>query len=222
MYLPPLGIDLRDALRPDPTPPTGDQAEPFTPATQVVLLHLLLEATAHPFEPEAVAQAVGYSPMSISRAARALERARLIQCQKRGRHRTLLLVDHPRTVWDRTRPRLLSPVRARHVVPETTLDGALAAGETALAQRSMLAPPPTRTVTVSAATWSRHGSHLDARAPLDAIGEPGTMLVEVWTYPPESLSHGDAVDPLSLYLSLHDPIDDRVARARDDLLAVLG
>ncbi len=48
------------------------------------------------------------------------------------------------------------------------------------------------------------------------------MLVEVWTYPPGSLSRGDAVDSLSLHLSLRDPIDDRVARARDDLLAVLG
>ncbi len=48
------------------------------------------------------------------------------------------------------------------------------------------------------------------------------MMVEVWTYPPTSLSRDNAVDPLSLYLSLRDHVDDRVEQARETLAAVLG
>lgn len=222
LYLPPLGIDLRDTTRGDHPGAPDDQTEPFAPATQVVLLSLLLDAQRHDTEPEALAKVVGYSPMSISRAARALERAGLITRRRRGRHRTLLLHGDPRAVWDRAQPQLVSPVRARYVVPITDLTGALDAGETALSQRSMLAPTPTRTVAVSAAVWSRHGIQRATHAHGDAIEEAGTMTVEVWTYPPASLSRGNTVDPLSLYLSLRDHVDDRVAQARASLTAVLG
>ena len=160
--------------------------------------------------------------MSISRAARVLERAGLIQRSKDGRRRHLHVHGDPRAVWDRAQSQLRSPVRARSTVPVADLEGALDAGETALSQRTMLAPPPTRTVAVSAGVWSRHGTRHGDRAHLDAIDEPGTMMVEVWTYPPTSLSRGHAVDPLSLYLSLRDHVDDRVEQARDTLTAVLG
>jgi hypothetical protein len=222
MYLPPLGIDLREVIRPEYPSDVDDPREPFAPATQVVLLSLLLEATEGGREPEAVAKAVGYSRMSISRAARALERAGLVDRPQHSRHRRLHLVDTPTSVWDRAQSHLSSPVRARYVVPATDLDGALDAGETALAHRSMLAPPSMRTVAVSATVWAGHGSRLDAQAPFDTIDDPGSMRVEVWTYPPESLSSGRSVDPLSLYLSLRDHRDDRVAQAREALPAVLA
>ena len=110
MYLPPLGIDLRDTIRTDHAYETDDQAKPFVPATQVILLSLLLDTQRHGGEPGALAQAVNYSPMSISRAARALERANLIQRAKRGRHRHLLLATDPRTVWDRAHPNSSRPL----------------------------------------------------------------------------------------------------------------
>ncbi len=222
MYLPPLGIDLRDTIRTDHAYETDDQAKPFVPATQVILLSLLLDTQRHAGKPEALARAVNYSPMSISRAARALEHAGLIQRAKRGRHHYLLLHGDPRTVWDRAQPQLVTPVRARYAVPTTDLDGTLDAGETALSQHSMLAPPPTRTVAISAAAWAHHGTRLDPRAPRDAIDEPKTMMVEVWTYPPQSLSRSNTVDPLSLHLSLRDHPDERVTHAREDLTTVLA
>ena len=222
LYLPPLGIDLRDTIRSGDSANEGDPTAPFAPATQVVLLSLLLDAERHGGKPEALARAVGYSAMSISRAARALERAGLIHRPKRGRQRNLRLAADRKIVWDRTQPHLASPVRTRHAGALTDFNDALDAGDTALSQRSMLTPPPTRTVAVSAATWSRYDSRqADAPHP-DALSEPGTVTVEVWSYPPQSLSRGSAVDPLSLYLSLRDHADERVARARDDLLAVLG
>jgi len=86
----------------------------------------------------------------------------------------------------------------------------------------MLTPPPARTVAVSTATWANleaHGATPVSAADLD---EPGSVIVEVWTYPPESLSQGPSVDPLSLYLSLRDHDDTRIERARESLTALLA
>ncbi len=220
LYLPPLGIDLRDAIRVDHQATPADT--PFAPSTQVVLLGLLLVGPDRGHEPEAIAQRLGYSPMSISRAGRALERVKLIQRPKRGRQRVLRLLGTPKDVWERAQPWLASPVRARYAAPEQAFADALDAGETALANQSMLAPPPLRTVAVSSATWAHLGPH--GATPLSAAGldEPGSVIVEVWTYPPESLSRGTSVDPLSLYLSLRDHDDARVERARESLTAVLA
>lgn len=222
LYLPPLGIDLRDALRINHQAARADDREPFAPATQVVLLDLLLEHPDHGLEPEAIANRVGYSPMSISRAARTLERAGLVQRPKHGRHRFLLLRGIAKDAWERAQPWLVSPVRARYDAPKHAFADALDAGETALANQSMLTPPPARTVAVSNATWANLGAH--GATPVSAAGldEPGSVIVEVWTYPPESLSQGPSVDPLSLYLSLRDHDDARVERARESLTALLA
>jgi DNA-binding MarR family transcriptional regulator len=220
LYLPPLGIDLRDAIRTDPHVAQAD--DPFAPATQVVLLDLLLGDLDRGHEPDTIAQRLGYSPMSISRAARALERANLIERPKHGRTRYLRLRGAPKDVWERAQPRLVSPVRARYVAPKQANVDALDAGETALASRSMLAPPPMRSVAVSSTAWANHEAHHATPLRAAALDEPGSVVVEVWTYPPECLSQGASVDPLSLYLSLRDHDDARIERARESLTAGLG
>ncbi len=220
LYLPPLGIDLRDVSRRAPRVARADAA--FTPSTQVVLLDLLLVGPDQGREPEAIARRLGYSPMSISRAGRALERADLIQRPKRGRQRNLRLIGAPKDVWERAQPWLVSPVRTRYAAPEQAIADALAAGETALANQSMLTPPPARTVAVSSATWANLGAHGATPVSAASLDEPGSIIVEVWTYPPECLSQGPSVDPLSLYLSLRDHDDARIERARESLTALLA
>jgi DNA-binding MarR family transcriptional regulator len=222
LYLPPLGIDLRDALRIDHHAPLTDDRGPFAPSTQVVLLDLLLVGQDRGQEPEAIARRLGYSLMSISRAGRALERANLIQRPKHGRQRYLRLLGDPKDVWERAQPWLVSPVRARYAAPEQAFADAVDAGETALANQSMLAPPPVRSVAVSSTAWASYGARHATPMHEPGLDDPRSVAVEVWTYPPESLSQGPAVDPLSLYLSLRDHDDARVERARESLTAALA
>lgn len=219
LYLPPLGIDLRDATRGAPQVAQADT--PFAPSTQVVLLDLLLDDPGRGREPETIAQRVGFSPMSISRAARALEGANLIERPRHGRSRWLRLRGAPKDAWERAQPWLVSPVRARYAAPEQAFATALDAGETALASQSMLAPPPVRTVAVSGEAWTKHPASRSAPPHAADTDEPGSLMVEVWTYPPESLSRGPSVDPLSLYLSLREHDDTRIERARDALTKAL-
>lgn len=224
LYLPPLGIDLRDAIRGATrgAPQSAQADAPFAPSTQVVLLDLLLDDPGQGREPETIARRVGFSAMSISRAARALEGANLIERPKHGRSRLVRLRGAPKDVWERSLPWLASPVRARFAAPEQAFAAALDAGETALANQSMLAPPPVRTVAASGEAWTKHAASRSAPAHPADVDEPGSVMVEVWTYPPESLSRGPSVDPLSLYLSLREHDDARIERARDTLTKVLG
>ena len=220
LNLPPLGIDLRDANRTEPQVARAD--DPFTPSAHVVLPDLLNDHPDRGRAPEGVAGHIGYAPMSISRAARTLERAESIQRPTHGRYRHLQLRGPPKDVWERAQPRLVSPVRARYTAPQQAYVHALDAGETALASHGMLAPPPKRSVAVSSAAWANDAARHESPVHTAGHDEPGFVMVDVWTYPPESLSHGTSVDPLSLNLSLRDHDDARIERARESLTAVLG
>ncbi|MFO7590993.1 MAG: hypothetical protein R6X23_08850, partial [Acidimicrobiia bacterium] len=79
----------------------------------------------------------------------------------------------------------MSPVRARYATPEQAFADALDAGETALANQSMLAPPPVRSVAVSSAAWASYVARHAAPMHEPGLDDPGSVVVEVWTYPPE-------------------------------------
>ena len=219
LYLPPLGIDLRDAIRRQATGQDVRSEQTASPVTQAVLLHLLLHRSRTDTEMQAAARRTGYSAMSLSRAARDLERMGLVQRIARGRKRLLRLVGRPIEVWNRAVPHLTSPVRAQHVAPRDAFPEAFLAGETALSRQSNLAPPKMTTIAVSGTVWAEFTARHAPASSYD-VDEPGVAMVEVWRYPPESLSDGPTVDPLSLFLSLAGG-DPRVEEAKATLTEVL-
>ncbi|MEX2543196.1 MAG: hypothetical protein WD314_15420 [Trueperaceae bacterium] len=215
LYLPPLGVDFREAARNRAV----EAPELLKPVTQVVLLHALLRRSKAALDAQSAVEELGYSPISISRAFRDLEAAGLAIRWTEGRSRPLSLSGAKRDVWERAQPRLVSPVRSRYLVPEEQLAGALEAGLTALARYSMISAPSGPTVAMSSESWRR----IKKRVPVEpfspsARGEPGQMVVEVWTYPPAALAEGPTVDILSLALSLRDEPDERVEAALVDAL----
>jgi hypothetical protein len=215
LYLPPLGVDFRETTRHRHVEAPGL----FKPVTQVVLLYALLLHGNDVLHAHSAAEALGYSQMSISRAFRELQAAELAVRPSMGRSRPLKLAGGKREIWKRAQPRLVSPVRSRFVTPEGQLPGALEAGVTALARHSMISPPRELTIAVSSEAWrdTHNRSPVEPLSPA-ALGEPGQMVIEVWTYPPESLSTGPTVDVLSLALSLRDEHDERIEAALEDAL----
>jgi hypothetical protein len=88
------------------------------------------------------------------------------------------------------------------------------AGESALAQSSMLNDPqqPVIAITSEAAQQARReGIFFEPRELADAVA------VQVWRYIPNMLAKEKIVDPLSLWLSLKDNLDDRIQMALDDI-----
>jgi hypothetical protein len=90
------------------------------------------------------------------------------------------------------------------------------AGLSALAEYSMLAPPPHAVVAVARDVWAtktRHGEF--ERLPPEA--QEGSE-VEVWSYDPQLFAAGGVVDRFSLYLSLKDDEDERTQTALDEMM----
>ena len=223
LYLPPLGIDFHDKLRPRevwPEPIHGQ--EPFKPATQVVLLWALQQERSIKMQVTPLAETLRYSQMSISRALRDLEAAGLVDRPAKGQKRPAILVHERLETWRQAQPLLQSPVRKRYATSRRELPGALLAGIPALAAMSNMAAPRQPTMALSSKIWGK----FKADAPVEPLApsgvvEPDQMIVETWTYAPDTLSTGPTVDVLSLYLSLRDNQDERVEAALEEAMEAL-
>jgi hypothetical protein len=214
LYLPELGIDLREFFRQRKESPDAV----LSPATQALLITALLRkpwnADWQPTEP--LAQ-LGYTAMTLSRAVKELTAASIATIGHEGRTRWLHFNRPPAEIWEQTKPLLRSPVnRAAWARPTASLrtQRTPLAGLSALASHSMLAEPPLATYAVSSIQW-----RTAVRAGLEVLPEalPGACQWQVWSYTPALLPEGKTVDPLSLTLSLQDEVDERVQLALDEL-----
>lgn len=212
LYLPDLGLDLREYFRTRQLP----SEKGMSPATQALLISALLNPWRTEVHPAELGERLGYTPMTLSRAVRELMAAGLAETVDKGRERWLHFIEGPRATWSRALPLLRSPVGKRlWLWPEPGLvEQARVAGESALAEKSLLSEPAAREIALSADQWKlmRHkGIQLLPRR------EPGAVMLQVWRYSPEIVEGERLVDPLSLILSLQDVQDERVRQAVDDL-----
>ena len=215
MYLPMLAIDLREHFRRLRSEPLS-----FSPATQAVVLHALLHGATDELIPLDMARRLGYSAMTMSRAFDELEAANLGLATVRGRERCLRLAATRQETWAKAQPFLRNPVNKRLFIQRGAPLTGLSAGLTALAHYSMLAPPAYPALAVSREQWKefRQG-HKAAEVPTaDVDGQE----IQVWSYPPSLFAQGDFVDPLSLYLSLKEDLDDRMQASLEEMMRNLG
>ncbi|MBI4578626.1 MAG: hypothetical protein HY718_02935 [Planctomycetes bacterium] len=212
MYLPMLGIDLREhfvKLRSQP-------AE-FSPSAQVVVIYWLLSGKDEVLTPSAMAERLKYSPMTMTRAFNELEETRLGKFTTRGRERCVVFSAPKRELWLKAQPFLRSPVRRRHHVRTSYVPGpGVRAGLTALAQYTMLAEPARPVFAVRGREWARIRPHHEAH--LVPAQEPQATEIEIWSYDPSLFAENGLADRLSLYLSLKGSQDERVEAALEEML----
>lgn len=202
LYLPFLGTYLQERF--DAETPA---AETLSPAAQVLFFYYLYQR-----EPELYISRVQfpYTPMTISRAARQLVQTGLFAERKDGVQKVLFSSLPPKDLFLQMRPRLINPVRERGFLPAAEVDEAFFdAGESALAQKTMLNPPVIPCYAVD-------GKNRRVLHPCDV--EPGKYAaVELWRYDPKMLSKDGTVDSLSLIVSL-DASDERLEIEIEELL----
>ncbi len=191
----------------------GDQV---MPATQVVVLHALNGGVDFPGTPKTLAQRLGYTPMTLSRALDEIEAHKLGKVRREGRERLLDFPNDRRELWRRGAGLMRNAAREtvrvwRKKLPAGKL---LWAGETALARYSLLAPPTEPVVALGRKAWKPLAKKLETIP----IPEEGTCQVQVWRYEPELLAKGESVDPFSLYLSLRNEPDERIQMALEDMM----
>lgn len=216
LYLPMLGIDLREYFR-QPQQPAD---KPLSPATQAIWIAALMRKLwLAEWAPEEIATELGYGPMTSSRAARELTASRIAALVVRGRRRLLRLERPPAEAWEEAKPVLRSPVkRSVWAMPPAAsyreLDP-LPAGQSALALYSMIGDPKRPIYAVGASSWKKA-----AGGGIEILPEPepGAPEWQIWSYGPRlSLGAQETVDPLSLTLSLRDSTDERILIALDEL-----
>jgi len=213
MYLPTLGIDLREYIRNLRT----TKKKKFSPSTQIVLLALLYDWPGEGVTPSQLAERLGYTSMTMTRAFDEIEAAGLAAVSMEWRERVLRFTEDKKSVWEKSLKQLRSPVSKQFKVHGmSSYDSFFYSGESALARFSMLAEPPYPVVAVSNEQWK--AMLLNTAVTVLPMFEPGATEIEVWKYPPELFARGGRVDPLSLYLSLSDTKDERIELALDTLM----
>lgn len=214
LYLPDLGLDLREHFR----QPLRAAAATLSPSAQAMLITALLRQPWQlDWQPSAIAEALGYTPMTLSRAVKELIATGLATSHTVGRIRWLRTEQPPQQIWEQAEPLLRSPVRrTAWLAPDTRIAAAPRplAGLSALARYTMLAEPSHSVFAVSAADWKTA-----LHAGIEELPEPvsGASEWQLWSYGPALLPGATTVDPLSLALSLRDNPDERIQLALDEL-----
>jgi DNA-binding MarR family transcriptional regulator len=213
MYLPMLAIDFREHIR------KGRRvASLLSPSTQTLILLSIYNPGEETFTPSIVADRLGYSAMTLTRAFNELESIGLAEVSTQGRERVLSYRWAGRDLWENAKEKMRSPVKKRfYMKPSRETWRGITAGLTALSHFSLLAPPANPVYAVSAAEFKslKNGHEIfDA----DGLVEPEFCEVEVWNYPPALFASNNVVDRCSLYISLKDNTDERVQSALDKMM----
>jgi DNA-binding MarR family transcriptional regulator len=213
MYLPMLGIDLREHFK----QVRSVAPSKFSPSTQAVVLYALLKGPIHNYTPSRLAKELGYTVMTLTRVFDELASLGLAEVVTEGREKMLRLSDGKNVLWEKTREFMRSPVKRRTFIrpPGPNWEG-LPAGLTALAHFTLLAPPANPVYAVDLNGWKGMNlQHMIVELP---IPEPQSFEIEVWNYSPLLFKEDDVVDRFSLYLSLRDNSDERVQSALEKMM----
>ena len=213
MYLPFLGIDLREHFK-----NIRESEASFSPSTQVVVLYFLSENGQLRLTPKTLANELGYSIMTMTRAFDELDGAGLGTIAMEGRERVLRFNLDKKQVWETALERLRSPVKRKlWVKTHTNTPLGMKAGLSALAHYSNLAEPANPVLALEGKQWKKVNTTDGGVMNLD-IAEPNASELEVWSYSPKLFANKGVVDCFSLFLSMREDNDERVQSALEGMM----
>lgn len=216
MFIPELAMDLREHVR---NRRHAGELVALLPAAQAMLLGCLYNGwnDGANYTSTAIMGNLKYSRVTLSKVVDQLLKTRIVQPTGRdGSGNLYSFAGSPAEVFEIARTVLRTPVK-RKVCIDRTLDlgnGVFLAGESALAEYTMLAGPATP---VYGMTRKCFDERVEANVFQVAHSVDETFAqVEVWSY--ASLEHREnRADEASLLLSLDNHPDERVQLALDEL-----
>lgn len=212
-FLPAALVDLREHF---PAPSVKGR-ESLSPTAQLTVLYHLQREPLRELPLKLIAEKLHCSAMMLTKVKDELEEAGLCGVERFGRSLTLTFSGTHQDLWELARGKMTSPVRkTRWVQWSTPGYPALLSGISALSRRTMLAADPLPTYALGPKileSWLERGTLTGCP---DA--EQATAKIEVWSYEPKLLGDNEAVDPLSLFLSLRDSADERVQQQLERMI----
>ncbi len=214
MYLPDLGIDLREHFR----KLRSSSLKSFSPATQAVLINALIHGIDERFTPSELAKKLKYTTMTMTRAFDELQAADIGEVKHMGRERWWLFAGNRRELWKQARPLMRTPVKYKRWLSQKpkSIDGIVrTAGLSALSCLSMINAPDLPVFAVGLDKWDTLQSLGLEEVPML---EGAVCELEIWNYEPSLFAMDKIVDPFSLYLSLITDADERVELAIEEMM----
>lgn len=214
IFLPLALINLKEQFG----APVSVEGKPLSPAAQVIVLIQLQKGALENQSSKEISRLAGYSQASISAACTELEQHGLCRTVRKGKEQNIVFDRSPKDLWEQALPLLKTPVRKIHwvrwgdqPVPEARL-----AGITALSQLSSLADDriPTYALKKASVLKAFEQGHIHDCADV----HEAEARLEAWHYDPGFISGENAVDRLSLYLSLRENPDERVQSVLADMM----
>ena len=210
IYLPFLGVALQERFDAE-----SKQVEKLQPSSQVLLLYFIYQNQRRIYTNDAV-KALGFSAMTITRAARQLEMTGIFRTEKEGVQKVLLADLKGQELFEKAKLFLTSPVRRTvYIGVDKASQGMFLSGDSALARKSMLNPSTTKCYAID----GKAGKELKGTEQL--LDGNRQIRLELWKYAPQLLTEDDAVDTLSLALSMMESKDERVEETIDEMLDTL-
>ena len=208
MYLPQCGIDLREYFRKTLTKKDTN----FSPSTQTVVIYALLRKSNESLSPSILAEKLGYTLMTMTRAFNELEALKIGKFYREGKERLWTFQDKS-TLWMNAKSFLQNPIKKRIWVKNHPVK--IFAGLSALSHFSQLSPPrlPVFAISGSKCKLFKQSEFEEVPSSDDAIAE-----IEIWNYDPELFTKDRFVDPVSLYCSLKTDKDERIESCLKEMM----
>lgn len=186
-------------------------------AQVLILFHLLNREESFGIEDipfKEIAARFNVNTINVSRAVENLQQLELIEVGKRGRKKFLHFVMDRAQLWRHGLEReiFINPLHKQvYSNRENYVNHLLLAGETALAEYTNMNPTPQKTRALD----QKDFDYLKWNTDLTFNEHEGQYIFQIWKYNPSFMNqitnhHDDKVDPLSLYLSFKDHVDERI------------
>lgn len=211
MYLPQIGIDFREHFRKTHTKREGI----LSPSTQAIIIYALLCNVDEELSASILANKLGYTLMTMTRALNELKSARIGEFHQEGRERFWTFSDK-KNLWRQAKPLLQNPVKKRLWMKNHRFK--YLTGLSALSHFSQLTSPSLPIFAIGPREWRLIKQSEVGEVP---SSEGATAELQIWNYDPELFAKDGFVDPISLYCSLRANTDERIELCLEEMMEKL-
>lgn len=205
-FLPFIGTMLTDEKEAE------KRREKFVFSTQQLFLFYLYSKRKRLYVSEA-AKKLPFTAMTLTRAVKQLEATDLFLVTKDGVNKVVESKYGRAELYKRSQQYLSTPIRKTGYIDKSEITFDMrCAGETALAEKTML--NPSRLITY--AVWDKD---FDKKLLTEELIDPEKQArIELWAYDPKMFSSDNTADVLSVALSFRGNSDERIEEAVEKLI----